>query len=416
MEPPKTPDRRKKQEYDTIRRIRFFDAFDSKENGQTLAEICRQSDIDLPTRTARYWLQQRSQLGSPALRRTRRLSTGLGAPRKLGSIDLHPILEAGHPLHCEPYEAIIEALHLPVSTRTLQKELYHNYDARRFRKKRTTAISAKNKAARLQYAEEHQNKTITGFWQYVYFTDEAHFQSKDLSNRVEYELRPFGVQTTETMQEVDRSDLDVTLHVSAGISYNHKGVFHFYRDPIEPSLPRPYRPRRPRQSSVETAEEFASKVQEWDALKLVEVDIGPKGNAMTQQFYSKEVLPHHIEHIKWLQSKRHHVVHFQEDNDPSHGTRSSKNAPATAKADAGLQLLHHPAQSPDLNPIEGVWNVMKQRLRGGSWKSVAEFKAAVEAQWEQISRAEIRRRISEMPMRCNELIELKGGRVRTDRW
>jgi hypothetical protein len=25
--------------------------------------------------------------------------------------------------------------------------------------------------------------------------------------------------------------------------------------------------------------------------------------------------------------------------------------------------LKHPAKSPDLNPIEGIWNIIKQRLR-----------------------------------------------------
>lgn len=29
----------------------------------------------------------------------------------------------------------------------------------------------------------------------------------------------------------------------------------------------------------------------------------------------------------------------------------------------GIQNLIHPTQSPNLNPIEGIWSIIKQRLR-----------------------------------------------------
>jgi hypothetical protein len=73
---------------------------------------------------------------------------------------------------------------------------------------------------------------------------------------------------------------------------------------------------------------------------------------MTQKFYTENVLPHYIEYIHWLERKHAHQFHFQEDNDSSHRTRLKNNVALQAKRAAGLIIIIHSAQSPDLNPIE----------------------------------------------------------------
>jgi transposase len=137
---------------------------------------------------------------------------------------------------------------------------------------------------------------------------------------------------------------------------------------------------------------------------------------MTQKFYTKHVLSQHIKHLNWLKAKYGRDFLFLEDNNPSHGTRTSNNIAAKAKQDAHLQILPHPPQSPDLNPIESIWQIMKQRLRGGSWQTVAEFKQAIEAEFNRITRSQIRKRISEIRWRCERVIELKGARIRSKLW
>ena len=74
------------------------------------------------------------------------------------------------------------------------------------------------------------------------------------------------------------------------------------------------------------------------------------------------------------------------------------------------------AQSPDLNPIEGIWNIIKPRLRRRIFDSEADMKAALQEEQDKITIAEIRHRIADMPRRCAELVRSKGGPIRGNKW
>jgi hypothetical protein len=290
-------------------------------------------------------------------------------------------------------------------------------NARRHRKGKTKPISNKNKAIRKRWAEEHKEKTIRAFWQYVYFTDEVHLFSKELSHKTQFAFRTDGVEERlEDLVEEEQGDLDVVVHVAGGINYNGKGVFLTYNDPAEPAIAKPRKPSKPRKSMYESSEQFEERLKQFEASQPHEVEIQAKGNSMTQEFYKDNVLSHHIAFCEKLKKRLHHKIYLQEDNDPSHGTRSQKNVCRDARLASHLQNYVHPAQSPDLNPIEAIWAIIKQRLRGGRWKTVAEFKAAIEAEWKAVTLAQIRSRISEMPWRCSQVIKLEGRRVRSVMW
>ena len=137
---------------------------------------------------------------------------------------------------------------------------------------------------------------------------------------------------------------------------------------------------------------------------------------MTQKYYAENVLPKHIETIKRLEERHQHRYMLQEDNDGSHGTRSLRNPCRRLKINANLELLLHPAKSPDLNLTEGVWEIIKQRLRGGSWQTVEEFKEAIRREWRHATQEEIRRRIRELPWRCRKLCNNNGDRIRSNLW
>jgi len=46
-----------------------------------------------------------------------------------------------------------------------------------------TAVSDKNKPLRVEYGREYEKETVTGFWQWVWFTDEAYYLSIKLQNK-----------------------------------------------------------------------------------------------------------------------------------------------------------------------------------------------------------------------------------------
>ena len=94
--PPNNP---KRHEFDSLKRAAFFFAWDTREKGTSLRSICQRSGINLPHKTASYWIPQREIQGFPALKRTCKLSTRLGDLYRVGTEKLKSLLDPGHPSH-----------------------------------------------------------------------------------------------------------------------------------------------------------------------------------------------------------------------------------------------------------------------------------------------------------------------------
>jgi len=175
----------------------------------------------------------------------------------------------------------------------------------------------------------------------------------------------------------------------------------------------PPKPRR--RPTTESEEEYQARLREWEALKPHKVDVKPQGNSMTQKYYTDRLLPVYIDAIQKARMRDPGPWLFQEDGDPLHGMRKEGLA-KRLKDENWITNLKHPAQSPDLNPIEAIWNIIKQRLRRRIFYSEEELKQALQEEWSKVTMIEVRTRISQMPGRCARLVRNGGGPIKTALW
>ena len=76
--------------------------------------------------------------------------------------------------------------------------------------------------------------------------------------------------------------------------------------------------------------------------------------------------------------------------------------------------MEWPAQSPDLNPIEHLWEHLKRQLRKYSEppKGVWELWERTKEEWEKITPEVCQNLIESMPRRVEAVIKAKGGHTK----
>ena len=97
-----------------------------------------------------------------------------------------------------------------------------------------------------------------------------------------------------------------------------------------------------------------------------------------------------------------------QDNDPKHTADICK-----------LWVLYHcpgaiktPAQSPDLNPIEHVWDYLQQKLNEHHISNKQELRKHFIEEWGKIDRKFCSKLVESVPNRLREVIKCKGGPTR----
>ncbi|KAI4264580.1 MAG: hypothetical protein L6R35_007294 [Caloplaca aegaea] len=172
----------------------------------------------------------------------------------------------------------------------------------------------------------------------------------------------------------------VTLHVAGWVTWDYRiEKLIFYNEKSD--LPRDQQPHpnyKPWKRPSWTEERYQQAIEDWEASKPPKEHVEAKGNSMNQEYYVKHVQPHYIKAINAfrLQNSKHRGFYLVEDGDPSHGMR--KRGPAQrARDDNWITNIEHPSNSPDLNPIEGIWLILKERVRKRTWQSIVELKRIV---------------------------------------
>lgn len=104
-------------------------------------------------------------------------------------------------------------------------------------------------------------------------------------------------------------------------------------------------------------------------------------------------------------NRSHRRIIFQQDNAPCHKSRKTMEW----FSNQNIQVLEWPAQSPDLNPIEHLWALLKKRIKNNNPTSLVGLKSAIRREWEKISSEECFNLVASMPRRVLAVIKANGG-------
>lgn len=216
-------------------------------------------------------------------------------------------------------------------------------------------LTPENKRLRLRYAQSH----LQTDWHRLTSYDECYFNLWKSNHRVRYNFR---TNSRKAFRPLSNSQESVSIGISAAISRNRKSAICF--------LPK-----------------------NWHVENMTNV-------------WEEELLPS----LDWDPSLRR-CRSFIIDNDGRHHSHE-------LNVTAGLHQLNRdgclPSNSPDLNPIENVWNIMKQHILRQHPTNYNELRQAILDAWELVTPDVLRKLFDSMPSRIQAVIDNKGDR--TDYW
>jgi transposase len=124
---------------------------------------------------------------------------------------------------------------------------------------------------------------------------------------------------------------------------------------------------------------------------------------MTAEFYVG-ILKKNIEGIKGMLGKK---FRFQQDNDPKHTSRLAKsylekNVP---------EVIDWPAGSPDLNPLENLWSLVKKNVEKRMPRNLNELESFMVEEWQQIPNSTLNSLVKSMKNRCELVLKNNGDYI-----
>ena len=129
-----------------------------------------------------------------------------------------------------------------------------------------------------------------------------------------------------------------------------------------------------------------------------------RGN-LTAIRYRDEVLQRHL--LPVFDPQRHV---FQQDNARPHVARITMDY----LRNQNITVLPWPSKSPDLNPIEHLWDQLGKSIqrRQPQPQTLQQLSQALQEEWTRIPQARIQRLIMSMPRRCQAVLNARGGHNR----
>lgn len=242
-------------------------------------------------------------------------------------------------------------LGLTISESTIRRRLHDvGFYGRVARKK--PYVSKENRAKRLIYAKTYLEKPI-GYWNDVLWSDESKFNL-------------FG------------SDGKVM-------------VWRTTKEEMDPKC------------TVPTVKHGGGSVMCWGCMstagvgRLVFID----GN-MTGEMYRRILESNLMDSVKMLRLTNEWT--FQHDNDPKH-----RSAIVTTWLDGNkINRIKWPSFSPDLNPIEHLWDEVERRMKKESPRNVRELRDCLTNVWIGIESEVCKKLVDSVPNRLHEVLRMKG--------
>lgn len=130
-----------------------------------------------------------------------------------------------------------------------------------------------------------------------------------------------------------------------------------------------------------------------------------QGNLTAPRYHNNvleaEVLPHFAQNPNDI---------FMQDNARPHVAQQCMDALQANN----IRILPWPPYSPDMNPIEHLWDFLDRRVRARNPPPVthAQLRQALIEEWNRFPQWKINRLITSMPRRINSLIRARGGHTR----
>ena len=129
-----------------------------------------------------------------------------------------------------------------------------------------------------------------------------------------------------------------------------------------------------------------------------------QGNLTANRYIDQILRPHVLPNINRQRQL------FQQDNARPHAARVTM----AFLANENINVLPWPSKSPDLNPIEHLWDQLDRRVRQRQRvpRTLRELAVALQEEWRRIPQERIQRLIRSVPRRVQAVIRARGAHTR----